>query len=768
MIGVFFGLSCGLAFLLFVGIFWLRRFKNEIRLYIQLLFGVALITAMWNAFAVTVNAAWLSALFFGIYLASTDWLVVVLLTFVQKYTESFEENRVIKTLTYIGCAIDTVSMVLNTWTQHIFTVERTVTSQGELCNVMIHKVPVYRIHLVFVYVIAMLSLLTLITKTFQTVKLYRKKYEFILFSLIAILAANMAYRFVDFIPADISPLLYILLAIAIAYFTLMYVPQGLMVKLLSYSIQDVDIGILCFDKDGRCIYVNQWVRDLIDKENHFAGMEDFMAEWGDCGKKIGEKKEDSWQMKRRIADQSVYMEMQYNPLLDEKGHYIGCYFLMKDETEAVEKLKCERYRATHDELTGIYNQKRFCERVKEKLKDDSETERYIVVSNIKDFKLVNELFGKERGDEILIQLAQMLRENTRFDSVFGRLGSDMFAICVRKEYYEEEMFIRFAQEVEDLAQTDVYRMHVHVGVYRILDPEIEVSVMCDRALLAIHKIKDSYSQNIAYYDDVLWSELHQQNMIISEFDAAISEKQFQMFLQPQISSGDLSLLGAEALVRWKHPEKGMMPPGIFIEVLEKTGLIYRLDSYIWEAACIQLKKWKEEGQGNLHISVNISQKDFYFIDIYKTFVGLVEKYQIDPLNLKLEITETAIMADLQKTISVLSNLREYGFQIEIDDFGSGYSSLNTLKDINVNVLKLDMGFLRETEQNEKNRVIMDAIIAMAKKLNLLTVAEGVETPEQVEYLKKAGCDIFQGYYFSKPLPVSEFEEKYLKRKSDYV
>lgn len=162
----------------------------------------------------------------------------------------------------------------------------------------------------------------------------------------------------------------------------------------------------------------------------------------------------------------------------------------------------------------------------------------------------------------------------------------------------------------------------------------------------------------------------------------------------------------------------------------------------------------------MHISVNISPKDFYYVDIYKTFTELVEQYDISPEKLKLEITETAVMTNLGKNLYILDKLRDYGFQIEIDDFGSGYSSLNTLKDFKVDVLKLDMGFLRESDHNEKSRIIMKSVIDMAKNLGLTIVAEGVETEEQVGYLTNKGCDIFQGYYFSKPIPVSEFEEKY--------
>lgn len=251
-----------------------------------------------------------------------------------------------------------------------------------------------------------------------------------------------------------------------------------------------------------------------------------------------------------------------------------------------------------------------------------------------------------------------------------------------------------------------------------------------------------------------------EKRLVSEFDKALDEGQFVMFLQPQVRP-DGTVLGAEALVRWLHPEQGMIPPGEFIELFEKVGLIYRLDRYIWELAARKLQEWKNNGHENLHISVNISTKDFYYLDIYTTFVELVEKYDISPEKLKLEITETALMMDLDKQLVLLDKLQNYGFQIEIDDFGSGYSSLNMLKDIHADVLKIDMGFLRQTKNNERTSIILRMIIDLAKQLQMIVITEGVESKEQVDHLTKAGSDMFQGYYFAKPAAVHEFEDRYL-------
>lgn len=763
MISGFFTISCLLAALMFVSIFWMNKFNNKIRTSLQTLFAPAILTVLANAFAAVCEAQWLSLLCFGLYFALTDWLAVTLLIFTQKYTGVFQEVKAAKIIVYVGCTVDTIRLIVNTFTQHMYTVDRELLSSGEYCNVLTDKTVSYYVHLIWVYLIILMVTMAMVSKIITTVKLYRQKYQGVATSLAIVLAANISYRFLH-IPFDISPILYIILAAALAYFTLFYVPKELVVKLLSFSVQDINSGIICFDKDNSCVYENKTVARMLGEEKRADEFDDIKAIINP-EQEIDQTKPNSWLVNMNNDEDKLYIQFEYCPLFDEKNNYIGCYIVMYDKTEDVTKLKKERFRATHDELTGIYNRRRFFEKVEREIRKSPDAMRYIAVLDVKDFKLINDLYGEKYGDEILIWISSVLKERFKFGIICGRLTADRFAVCADKNYLTEDEIMKIVGEIEGKMTSTVYKMHVHIGIYPITDSSVKVSVMCDRALLAIQKIKDSYQQTIAYYDDELNNKLHMQSIMITEFDKAIEEEQFEMFLQPQISSDGLALLGAEALVRWNHPERGMIPPGMFIESFEKSGHIYQLDMCIWRLACRQLSEWKKIGRGDLHISVNISPKDFYYVDIYKTFTELVEQYDISPEKLKLEITETAVMTNLGKNLYILDKLRDYGFQIEIDDFGSGYSSLNTLKDFKVDVLKLDMGFLRESDHNEKSRIIMKSVIDMAKNLGLTIVAEGVETEEQVGYLTNKGCDIFQGYYFSKPIPVSEFEEKYIVRGS---
>lgn len=758
MVMVFFILFCLLAVLLVAGIWKLGRIKHEMCRTIQYLFAMAAATVMCNAAAVITLNEDFSTLAHGLYYAATDWLVICLLAYAKKYTGLMNSRRGLEILIRAGAVVDTCSMVLNVFFHQTFRCELTGNETWGNFYTPGNRTFLYTLHLLYVYAVVLIVGAVLTLKILRTIRLYRKKYEMVLWSFVCILAANIGYRFID-IPIDISPALYMFLAVAVAYFTLFYVPKGIMAKLLSFSIDDMESSILCFDMEGKCVYLNERAGRLFQAGGDIAKIERYFAAWkADRGN--DELKECVWRERHVINGQRNHFEARFKPLLDKTGHYIGGFFAIEDRTEEVQRLEQQRYRATHDALTGIYNRDRFFERAREVIDENPEEKRYIICSDIKDFKMINELFGEQKGDEVLKETALIMQKMASSDTIYGRLGSDKFAMCILKEKFQENVFDSSVKQLNNLATNSVYRMHMHVGVYEITDSSMEISVMCDRAFVAIERIKDNYQQVIAYYDDGLGKALQNEKTMIGEFESALAEGQFHMYLQPQLSV-DQKLLGAEALVRWFHPQRGMVPPGEFISLFEKCSYIHRLDRYVWELACRQLQKWKQEGKEDLHISVNISPKDFYFINIYDTFTELVERYGINPRNLKLEITETALMTELNQQLNLLDKLRAYGFHIEIDDFGSGYSSLNMLKDIAVDVLKLDMGFLRKSEHEEKGRVIMNAIITLSKSLGLSVITEGVETAEQVEYLTGAGCDMFQGYYFAKPMPVTDFEQKYL-------
>ena len=279
--------------------------------------------------------------------------------------------------------------------------------------------------------------------------------------------------------------------------------------------------------------------------------------------------------------------------------------------------------------------------------------------------------------------------------------------------------------------------------------------------MVLEDVRDRRMGIIAYYDESLHDRLIVDAMSEEELTKALKEKQFEIYLQPQTDIMENKIVGAEALVRWNHPQRGMVSPNEFIPMFEETGMINELDYYVWEEACKLIAGWEKEGGLKCSISVNISAKDFYLSNIYSNITGLVEKYGINPKKLKLEITESAFALNVTEQVALVKQLQDYGFIVEIDDFGSGYSSLNSLKDIPADVLKLDMKFFERTDDAERAQKVVESIVNLAYNLKMPVIAEGVEDDEKLELLKAIGCRIVQGFYYSRPLPVKEFE-KYAK------
>lgn len=439
-------------------------------------------------------------------------------------------------------------------------------------------------------------------------------------------------------------------------------------------------------------------------------------------------------------------------LLAALGSYLGT---TRENAAVYAKLE---YRLNYDSLTKAYNRYGFYKNAQKLIKEHTDTEYCLILSDIKSFKLINEIYGENIADKILIDEVNIIRQKMKGNSVLGRLNGDIIAMVIPKEYLSEEEFSDMIKLLSDRYSNKNFRLHIYLGVYYIKDVKETIRQMVDKVSLVIMKSKGNMSNYILYYDENSYRNDIFKQQLIGEFETALNENQFCMYLQPQTDK-DGNMLGAEALIRWNHPNMGLVMPGAFIECFEDAGLIYRLDNYIWEEAAKQLKIWKDAGY-NYYISVNISAKDFYHIDVYQTFKNLVSKYGIDTDKLHIEITETALSEDKQATHKTIERLHDEGFIIEIDDFGSGYSSFNFLKDVCADVIKIDRVFLKKSSHEERGEQILRSIISLSHDIGMDVITEGVENVDQLSMLAKMNCDWFQGYYFSKPIAVGDFEEKY--------
>ena len=691
----------------------------------------------------------------GVTFACYDWLVILLMYYTQYYTGLFKGVWVVKITMMLYSAIDSFVMIANTWTHNVFTISE--ITKGEIVVDYVKTSIFYQAHFIYNYVVIIVILISFIFMIAKSSRFYSFRYEVIFIALFSGFVLDLATVSSQSI-YDLSTPIYGFMSMIIYYLTLSYVPNELIENTLSLIIKDMNSGIVCFDIHGRCIYCNDILRELYGIGHDYEEMEKEYRKWIQS---IEENRKDSMKMETSIYQngEKKYYEIVYKRTYDDKQNQVCDYFIFNDRTEDVVSLEHEKYRASHDTLTGLLNKEQFYIETAKLIKENRDVKYCLVCSNIKDFKFVNELFGIEKGNEILKKQAEYMKNFIGEDSLAARLHADRFAMCLPRIRFDEDLINEAITGIQEAFKNSSFHMHIFVGVYDIHDVEERVSIMCDKANLASETIKNEYKSCVAYYTEHLLEKSIEERKIIGEFDRALDNEEFVMFLQPQVDVSGKPF-GSEALVRWQHPDKGLLAPGVFIDVLEKTGFVYRLDRYMWDKAVKQLAEWKKRGINDYHISVNISTKDFYLIDVYETFVGLVEKYDIDPKLLKLEITETALMSDFNKNMVIIKRLQKYGFDIEIDDFGSGYSSLNMLKDISADVLKIDMGFLRASENEVKGQDILESIIGLANKLGMRVITEGVEKKTQVDMLYDMGCKMFQGYYFSKPIPVDEFEKKY--------
>ena len=693
----------------------------------------------------------------GLTMALFDWMLIALMFYTQYYTGAVKTFKGVQAASMIFAVLDTYMLIENTWTNKIFDIE---SIKAENIKVVFNNDSLwYRLHFIFTYAFVILIIFTYLYMIIKSSRMYREAYGaiavviFIGFSFdIATIGSDSIY--------DLTMIIYGAIAIIIYYLTYRYVPNELIENMLSLVVRDMNNGIICYDRKGRCIYYNDLMEAIY---RHGGNMSVYESKYSQWIEKLGDDRRDSMTFQTtdiEINGEKHYFEIAYKRIYDESNRVICDYFVYNDRTQMYESWEQEKYKASHDSLTGLLNRDQFYEDVHDMVNKYHDTTFYLICSNIKDFKFINEIFGMEKGNQVLIKQAKLMASNPSERTICARLMNDRFALCLPREEFDEKRVADSIKELQREFSGNSFHLHTYMGVYEIRDRDEAVSIMVDKANIAADTIKNNYDCCVAYYDEHLLEISIEQRRLLGEFEPALQNDEFVMYLQPQVKR-DGAAKGAEALVRWVHPSRGILTPYAFIDILENAGLIYKLDLYIWEKAAQKLAEWKEKGYGSYHISVNISTKDFYIIDIYETFTGLINKYGIAASNLHLEITETTLMTDFEKNMNIIHKLQGVGFRVEIDDFGSGYSSLNMLKDISADVLKIDMGFLRKSENEVKGQDILESIITLAGKIGMDVITEGVETKKQLDMLTMMGCHEFQGYYFSKPVPVSEFEEKYL-------
>lgn len=417
-------------------------------------------------------------------------------------------------------------------------------------------------------------------------------------------------------------------------------------------------------------------------------------------------------------------------------------------------------RLEFDRLTGVYSKEFFYRYAEEALAADSEGRYAIVYTDIDDFKMINAHYGTAVGDDLLRFLGRTLRATAGEGGLCGRFDGDAFTLLLHDpRHYTQEEVGRLL--TENFAGAPVEGFQLKAGVYNVADRSLSVADMCDRAKLAVGAVKHRYGQYYAVYDDSLQKRAMREHQIVNCMEDALAQEQFLVYLQPKHSVENGTVAGAEALVRWIHPTLGFISPGDFIPLFERNGFIAKLDYYMWEKVCRVLRRWLDEGRDAVPISVNASRADFAQPNLARRIENLVDSYGVPHDLIHFEVTESAYTDQPQQIIGAVQELRSCGFLIEMDDFGSGYSSLNMLSELPIDILKLDMRFMQSgvlEAEGGSRRNVLSFIVSLSKWLQLPTVAEGVERQEEFDLLQAMGCNYIQGYYFAKPMPVQDFEE----------
>lgn len=430
---------------------------------------------------------------------------------------------------------------------------------------------------------------------------------------------------------------------------------------------------------------------------------------------------------------------------------------------AIQKVtaKLEEAYKEKDVLTGLPSYAKFYTDAENKVKNNPDKRYAIVVFDIDRFKSINDIYGMIKGDEALKHIAVCLETLFEGKKNYSRMHSDRFTYIM--SYEKKGQIIKKIEKLRKLINNNNFEFVINTsfGIYLATERNVPINLMCDRAAIACNTIKGNIMKFCAFFDEQYREDMLKINSIEKDMYKALENSEFKMYLQPKYRLSNDDLCGAEVLCRWFHPQKGIIPPNDFIPLFERNGFILKLDEYMWEQACKAIRGWLDTGKEPIPLSVNISRYHIKHNNLEMALLRLLKKYKLDAKYLNLEITESLFLDKPEELNRVLVKLQEHGFKLEVDDFGSGFSSLNLIRNITVDTIKMDKEFLDNEIATEKGKIVVNHTIDMAKDLNLLVIAEGVETKEHVDFLKKSNCDIAQGFYYAKPMSLEDFNSLFV-------
>lgn len=683
------------------------------------------------------------------------WTYYLTFSFNHAFTNTTKKIGFLKELYFILCFIDSVLLLANARVQIIFDLIPARTKAG-FFYWGIEFTSKFGFHKLLCAILSFSSVALLISSIVKAPSYNKVKYIAILTSESLVLIANYIFNSLN-LPLNFSLLMLVASSIFIASYVNKDFSSPVLIGPLSAITESIKDIIFCYDSSENLIYANSAAKNVLKKSND--NLENFAKEFRQNFLKT---RPSELSLKLDNGEERYYVT-EYKDFFISNSN-IGSYLRLQDKTKETLESRRKNYIANHDLLTGLLNRSGFFKKMQEALNQNTYKNPILICTNIKDFKLINTIYSEKVGDSVLQNQTEVIKRLCYKKSIIGRIADDKFAIFMEKQNFDKDIFEEAFNEVSCIIEKTLYNIQIVAGIYEIYDKKETVQSIYDKAKISVDTIKNSDNQIFSFYNSSMMEKMLMEKDIVNDFEKSLNEKQFSIQLQP-IMDKDGNVLGAESVVRWNHPKYENLTPSSFLDVLERTSLIYKLDVYVWELAAKKLHEWKKRGFSDLFISVNASSKDKFFIDITKTFSGLIKKYDISPQNFKAEIKETAMVENPEKTIEIFSELKKLGIKVYIDNFGTGFSSLNVLKDFIADGIKMDTSFLTESKVSGKNKIILQTMISMSNTLGMEFIAKGVESENQMLALSKMDCKLFQGFYFSTPLPVKTYEAKYLQNSS---
>lgn len=452
---------------------------------------------------------------------------------------------------------------------------------------------------------------------------------------------------------------------------------------------------------------------------------------------------------------------------DENEELEKIVFSLTNTDEKTEMEQSLKFHSERDPLTHLPNINSFTRKVMEIIQEDPTNRYEMIRMDVECFRTINEMFGTKEGDNLLTFIGVRIQECLDEEEAvaYCRASSDVFLMCVPIKLYSVNGIIKYLKRAV-MMYPRLYELRLTFGVYYITQDDVEnmvpVNIFIDRAAAAQATVKGNYLHNVAYYNEGLEQQEKKELMIVSDMQKALLDEQFEVVLQPKVDMVTNKIVGSEALTRWNHPTKGLLMPGEFIPVFEKNGFIIELDEYVIKHTCRIIRDWLDRGITPYPVSVNLSRTNLYNSKIISNIEQFVTEYAVPREYLEFELTESGFAVDNNRLSSLAQKLRKRGYKVYMDDFGSGYSSLNALREICVDVLKIDLRFLPTAENDKKANTILEYVVKMANALEMEIVVEGIENDFQANYMVSLGCNIAQGHYYYKPLKIKAYEEAIMK------